>query len=73
MVQLREIAQECRWTSRVATRLGSERDRGVRQAFSNRVMIQRKAVIGALHLVYWLAKEVAHTTKFNSLKEVNNQ
>ena len=33
---------------REATRLASERDGGVRQAFSNRVMIQRKAVIGAL-------------------------
>ena len=40
-----------------AIRLASERDGGVRQAFRNRVMIQRKAVIGALHLVYWLAKK----------------
>ena len=37
---------------REATRLGSERDGGVSQAFSNRVMIQRKALIGALYLVY---------------------
>ena len=35
------------------------------------MVVQRKALIGALHLLYWLAKEeVAHTTKFNSLKEV---
>ena len=54
-----------------ATRLASERDGGVRQAFASRVVLQRKALIGALHLLYWLAKEeVAHTTKFNSLKEV---
>ena len=37
----------------------------------HRVVVQRKALVGALHLLYWLAKEeVAHTTKFNSLKEV---
>jgi hypothetical protein len=54
-----------------ATRLASERDGGVRQAFASRVVLQRKALIGAFHLLYWLAKEeVAHTTKFNSLKEV---
>ena len=35
------------------------------------MVVQRKALVGALHLLYWLAKEeVAHTTKFNSLKEV---
>ena len=34
-------------------------------------MVQRKASIGALNLMYWLAKqEVAHTTKFNSLKDL---
>ena len=53
-----------------ATRLASERDGGIRQAFASRVVVQQKALIGALHLLYWLAKEVAHTTKFNSLKEV---
>ena len=53
-----------------ATRLASRSNGGIRQAFSARVMIQRRALIGALHLVYWLAgEEVAHTTKFNSLKE----
>lgn len=54
-----------------ATRLASERDGGIRQAFCSRVVVQRKALIGALHLLYWLAKEeVAHTTKFNSLKDL---
>ena len=54
-----------------ATRLASQKDGGLRQAFSSRVMIQRKALIGALNLMYWLAKqEVAHTTKFNSLKDL---
>ena len=43
----------------------------IRQAFSSRVTLQRKALIGALNLIYWLAKqEVAHTTKFNSLKDL---
>ena len=43
------------------TRLASERDGGIRQAFSSEVQLQRKAITGALHLLYWLAKEeVAH-------------
>ena len=34
-------------------------------------MVQRKALVGALNLMYWLAKqEVAHTTTFNSLKDL---
>ena len=54
-----------------ATRLVLQRDGGLRQAFSSRVTLQRKALIGALNLMYWLAKqEVAHTTKFNSLKDL---
>ena len=54
-----------------ATRLASEKDGRIRQAFSHRVVVQRKALVGALKLLYWLAKEeVAHTTKFNSLKEL---
>ena len=54
-----------------ATRLASERDGGIRQAFSCRVVAQRKALIGAFQLLYWLVKEeVAHTTKFNSLKDL---
>ena len=40
------------------------------QAFASRLVVQRKVLIGALHLLYWLAKEVAHTTNFNSLNEV---
>ena len=55
-----------------ATRLVSERDGGIRQAFSSRVVVQRKALIGAFHLLYWLAnEEVAHTTKLNSLKDLS--
>ena len=54
-----------------STRLASESDGGIRQAFSSRILVQRKAIIGVLHLLYWLAKEeVAHTTKFNSLKDL---
>ena len=40
-----------------AARLASQKDGGIRQAFSSRIMIQRKALIGALKLMYWLAKE----------------
>ena len=49
------------------TRLASLRDGGIVRAFSARVSVQRKALVGALRIVYWLAKEeVAHTTKFKS-------
>ena len=45
---------------------------GIRQAFSQQVVVQRKALIGALKMVYWLAKEeVAHTTKFVSLMQLS--
>ena len=55
-----------------ATRLASERDGGIRQAFSSRVVVQRKALIGALYVLCWLAKEeAAHTTKFNSQKDLS--
>jgi len=55
-----------------ATRVASERDGGIRQAFSSRVVAQRKALVGALRVLYWLAKEeVAHTTKFTSLKDLS--
>ena len=36
-----------------ATRLASERDGGIRQIFASGVVLQRKALIGALHLLYW--------------------
>ena len=53
------------------TRLASMRDGGIRQAFSSCVLVQRKAIIGAFHLLYWLAKEeITHTTKFKSLKDL---
>jgi hypothetical protein len=56
---------------RESTRLASKQSGGIRQAFATRVVVQRKALIGALHLMYWLAKEeIAHTTKFNSLKQL---
>ena len=54
-----------------AARLASQKDGEIRQAFSDCIMIQRKALIGTLNLMYWLAKqEVAHTTKFSSLKDL---
>ena len=54
-----------------ATRLASQKDGGIRQAFFAQIMVQRKALIGALNLMYWLAKqEVVHKTKFSSLKDL---
>ena len=56
---------------RESTRSVSEQTGDIRQAFANRVVVQRKALVlvGVLHLMYWLAKEeVAHTAKFNSLQ-----
>ena len=44
------------------------RDGGLQMAFQQQVIAQRKAVIGALKVVYWLAKEeIAYTTKYESL------
>ncbi len=38
---------------------------------SARVLAQRKAIIGALKMMYWLAKEeIPHTTNFSSLKDL---
>ena len=54
-------------TQRVAAR----RDGGIVQAFSAQVMMNRKALIGALKSLYWLVKEeIAHTTKFSSLMDL---
>ena len=54
------------------TRLASEKDGGIRTAFSSRIVVQRKALIGALRIMNWLVKEeVTHTTKFNSLKDLS--
>ena len=53
-------------------RLSSQRDGGIKQAFSKTVMVQRKALVGALKMLYWLAKEeIAHTTKFTSLMQLS--
>ena len=32
--------------------------------------MQRNAVVGAMKIIYWLAKEVAHTTKYESLLDL---
>ena len=58
--------------AREAERLASQRDGGITQAFSACVMINRKGLIGALQMMYWLAKEqVVHTTKFASLMDLS--
>ena len=44
------------------------RDSGLEIAFQQQVVAQCKAVIGALKVVYWLAKEeIAYTTKYESI------
>ncbi len=46
-------------------RLSSDSDGGIRQAFSNSLAAQRRAAIGAMKCLYWLAKnEIPHTTKY---------
>ena len=46
----------------------SSGDGGIVRAFECQVTAQRKAVVGAMKVMYWLAKEeVAHTTKYESL------
>ena len=58
-----------------ADRLASQSDGGgIVQAFSARVMMNRKALLGTLQIMYWLAKEeIAHTTKFSSLMDLSVQ
>ena len=62
-------AEECE-----TQRLASQCDGGIVQAFSARVLVNRKALIGALKMVYWLAKEeIASATKFCSLMDLSIQ
>ena len=57
--------------AREEDRLASQRDSEIIQAFSSRVVSNRKALIGAFKMMYWLAKEeVPHTTKFSSLMDL---
>ena len=50
------------------TRQSVQRHGGIQKAFTSRIELQRKAVVGDLKAVYWLAKEeIAHTTKYVSL------
>ena len=49
----------------------SRRDGGIARAFEKQITMQRKAVVGAMKIIYWLAKEeVAHTTKYESLLDL---
>ena len=58
--------------AREAERLALQCDGGITQTFSAHMMIDRKALIGALQMMYWLAKEeIAHTTKFASLMDLS--
>ena len=48
----------------------ARRTGGIRAALEDQVTLQRQAVREALKCMYWLAKEVAHHTKFSSLLEL---
>ena len=44
---------------------------GILHAFEKTMALKRKAVPGAMKILYWVSKnEVAHFTKFESLKEL---
>ena len=46
-------------------------DGGIEHAFEKTLQIKKKAVKGAMKILYWLSKnEVAHFTKFESLKDL---
>ena len=51
-----------------ATCLTAESDGGIRQACSAQVVLYRKGLVGALKVMYWLAKEeIPHTTNTYNL------
>ena len=52
-------------------RQASERGGGIVQAFSEAMSVEKKAALGAMKCLYWLAKnEIAHTTKYANLLEL---
>ena len=54
-----------------AHRVASQHDGGIMSAFSSTTSAQRMALVGAMKLLYWLAKEeIPLTTKFSSLKDL---
>ena len=49
----------------------STHDGGIARAFEKQITARRNAVVGAMKIVYWLAKEeVAHTTKYEYLLDL---
>lgn len=58
------VRQECE-------RLASEQGGGIVQAFTEAASVERKAALGTMKCLYWLAKnEIAHTTKYVPLLEL---
>ena len=52
-------------------RLASQQGGGIEQAFSKAISIEKKAALGAMKCLYWLAKnEIAHTTRYVPLLEL---
>ena len=53
---------------RKSTRLSVLRQGGIQQAFQRQVSVQKKALVGALKIVYYLAKEeIPLTTKYEAI------
>ena len=51
--------------------IASTSDGGIAQAFQTTVSLQKKAISGSMRILYWLAKEeIAHFTKFDSLRQL---
>ena len=56
---------------REATMLSVERHGGIQQAFQRQISVQRKALIGALKIVYCLSKEeIPLTTKYEAIMDL---
>ena len=54
-----------------ATRLSMEKYSGIQQAFQRQISIQRKALIGALKIVFCLSKEeIPLTTKYEAIMDL---
>ena len=46
-------------------------DGGIQQAMEKTFAVQRRALTGSMHILYWLAKhEIGHFTKFESLRKL---
>ena len=64
-------AMHCKAVEKEALLKQSTRDGGIARAFEKQITARRNAAVGAMKIIYWLAKEeVAHTTKYKSLLDL---